>query len=90
MKLTGMLKKQVEKAETREAAKETIAKAGMLLTDDELDQVSGGFIGGDQDYYHSRSEKYFCNDCKREFFSTAGDGKVRCSWCHHRNVYKVS
>ena len=42
MKLTGMLKKQVEKAETREAAKETIAKAGMLLTDDKLDQVSGG------------------------------------------------
>ena len=42
MKLTGELKKQVEKAESREAARETIANAGMLLSDDELDQVSGG------------------------------------------------
>ena len=40
MKLTGELKKKVEKAETREAARETIAQAGMLLNDDELDQVS--------------------------------------------------
>ena len=42
MKLTGNLKKQVEKAETREAARETIAQAGMLLNDEELDQVAGG------------------------------------------------
>ena len=42
MKLIGELKNQVEKAETREAARETIAQAGMLLNDDELDQVSGG------------------------------------------------
>ena len=42
MKLTGDLKKRVEKAETREAARETIADAGMLLNDDELDQVAGG------------------------------------------------
>ena len=42
MKLTGELKRQVEKAETKEEAREAIAKAGMLLTDDELDQVSGG------------------------------------------------
>ena len=42
MKLTGNLKKQVEKAETKEEARETIAKAGMLLSDDELDRVVGG------------------------------------------------
>ena len=42
MKLTGDLKKRVEKAETREAARETIADAGMLLNDDELDMVAGG------------------------------------------------
>ena len=42
MKLTGDLKKKVEKAETREAARETIEKAGMLLDDEELDQVAGG------------------------------------------------
>ena len=42
MKLTGNLKKQVEKVETREAARDAIASAGMLLNDDELDQVAGG------------------------------------------------
>ena len=42
MKLTGNLKKQVEKAQTREEAKEAIENAGMLLEDDELDMVAGG------------------------------------------------
>ena len=47
MKLTGKLKEKVEKAETKERAKELIANAGMELTDDEMDQVSGG--GGTSD-----------------------------------------
>ncbi len=42
MKLTGELKKQVEKTTNREEAKETIARAGMLLEDDELESVAGG------------------------------------------------
>ena len=42
MKLTGELKEKVSKAETKEQAKEIIASAGMELTDEELDQVSGG------------------------------------------------
>ena len=42
MKLTGKLKEDVEKAENKEQAKELIAEAGMLLDDDELEQVSGG------------------------------------------------
>ncbi len=42
MKLIGDLKKKVEKTSTKEEARETIAKAGMLLDDDELEQVSGG------------------------------------------------
>lgn len=42
MKLTGNLKEQVEKAKTKEEAKDIIAEAGMELTEDELDQVSGG------------------------------------------------
>ena len=41
MKLTGDLKKKVEATESRDEAKRTIEDAGMLLTDDELDQVSG-------------------------------------------------
>ena len=50
MKLIGNLKKQVEKAETKDEKKSLIENAGILLTDDELEQVSGGgdgFIYGD-------------------------------------------
>jgi hypothetical protein len=42
MKLIGNLKKKVENAKTKEEARDTIKKAGMLLDDDELEQVSGG------------------------------------------------
>ncbi len=42
MKLVGELKKQVEETNSKEEAKEVIEKAGMLLTDDELDNVTGG------------------------------------------------
>ena len=42
MQLTGELKQKVEKAENKEEAKNAIAKAGIILSDDELDQVSGG------------------------------------------------
>ncbi len=43
MKLVGELKDKVEKAENQEEAKEIIKEAGMELTDDELDQVAGGY-----------------------------------------------
>ena len=42
MKLTGKLKKQAEKAQTKEKVRHIIEKAGTLLSDDELDMVSGG------------------------------------------------
>ncbi len=42
MKLLGELKEKVENAETKEEAKKIIEKAGMELTDKELDQVAGG------------------------------------------------
>ena len=42
MELTGKLKEQVEKTETKEEANKTIEEAGMILDDAELDQVSGG------------------------------------------------
>ena len=45
MKLTGNLKKQVEKAETKDEKKSLIENAGMLLNDDELELVSGGRSG---------------------------------------------
>ena len=42
MELTGELKKKVEQTEDKEEAKKTIEEAGMILNDEELDQVAGG------------------------------------------------
>ena len=44
MKLIGELKKQVEETKNKEEAKEVIEKAGMQLTDEELDNVTGGVV----------------------------------------------
>lgn len=44
MKLTGLLKEKVDKAESMELAKGLIEEAGMELTDDELENVTGGRI----------------------------------------------
>ncbi len=49
MKLVGNLKKQVEATNSKEEAKELIENAGMQLTDDELDNVTGG-NGGTNPY----------------------------------------
>ena len=48
MKLTDNLKKQADNAAGIE--KKTIKKAGMKLSDDELDTVSGGFINRQCEY----------------------------------------
>ncbi len=42
MKLIGNLKEQGENAGTKAEARDAIKKAGMLLNDDELEQVAGG------------------------------------------------
>ncbi len=42
MKLIGQLKNKVEQAENKEEAKQIIQDAGMLLDDQEMDQVTGG------------------------------------------------
>ena len=44
MKLTGKLKDKVESVESKEEKKAIIAEAGMELTDEELDGVTGGAI----------------------------------------------
>ncbi len=46
MKLTGDLKSKVDNAKNKEEAKGIIEEAWMKLTDEELDQVSGGYNGG--------------------------------------------
>ncbi len=42
MELTGKLKEEVEKAKSKEKVKEAFEKAGLSLSDEELDNVSGG------------------------------------------------
>jgi len=59
MKLTGNLKKQVEKAETKNEKKSLIENAGMLLNDVELEQVSGG---GDMFYADTNANHMFSHD----------------------------
>ena len=44
MKLVGELKKQVEETKNKEESKKVIEKAGMQLTDEELDNVTGGLL----------------------------------------------
>ncbi len=58
MKLIGNLKKQIEETKNKEEAKEVIEKAGMELTDDELDYVVGGGRSSD-----GRGDYYYCNKC---------------------------
>ena len=43
MELIGELKQKVENAADREEARELIEEAGVKLTDEELEQVSGGY-----------------------------------------------
>ena len=45
MKLVGELKEKVEKAESKEEARDTIREAGIELTEEEMEQVVGGYIG---------------------------------------------
>ena len=56
MKLIGNLKKQVEETKNKEEAKEVIEKAGMELTDEELDQVAGVW---------ALSGIYYCDQCRK-------------------------
>ena len=42
MELTGELKEKVEQTKEKEEAKKTIEDAGVILNDEELDQVAGG------------------------------------------------
>lgn len=42
MELVGELKEKVEKAESKEEARDTIREAGIELTEEEMEQVTGG------------------------------------------------
>ena len=78
MKLVGNLKKQVEETTSKEEAKEVIEKAGMELTDEELDNVSGGCNNDDDD----DNTKCSCNPTgSKEHDWELIDGKLVCKHC---------
>ena len=75
MKLIGDLKKKVEETKNKEEAKEVIEKAGMQLTDEELDHVAGG-----TDYYGKCTDGGQHNWISK-FDSVAHQIVQRCSKC---------
>ena len=80
MNLTGKLKENVEKAKTREEAKKLIARAGMLLDDDELNQVSGGVNTV------PRIDKTKCPQCGGSWenvFAVRTSGMITTYKCHN-------
>lgn len=59
MKLIGNLKNQVENAKSKEEAKGVIEKAGMSLTADELEMVTGGMSApAGRQWYNSDATGY--------------------------------
>ena len=44
MELTGELKDKISKCETREQVKDQFKEAGLILSDEELDGISGGIL----------------------------------------------
>lgn len=71
MKLTGSLKKQADETNNREEKRSLIENAGMMLTEDELDMVSGGLLRSKSpclSCFYQNSER--CNHCyKLEVFN---------------------
>ena len=43
MELTKELKERIERAQSKEEAKQILEEAGIILDDAELDQVAGGY-----------------------------------------------
>ena len=89
MKLTGKLKEDVKGASDREEAKKIIAKAGMELTDEELDNVSGGLdiiVRLDYRQYHK------CKNpaCGAVYHGYKEKVPETCGMCHTRAGYLVS
>ena len=87
MKLTGILKDKVDKAETMEAKKDIIAEAGMELTDDELDMVAGGISNIEEIIVGASSIPFACRKCNEIFYIKAGATGVQCPAC--KKIYEI-
>ena len=65
MKLTGRLKERVDQAAGREEKRSLIEQAGMELTDDELDQVSGGRVKPNPCISCYKQDTSRCETCEK-------------------------
>lgn len=77
MRLTGELKKKVEQLQTKSEIKQAISDAGFELTEDELDNVTGGFDR------LPTSTSYLCPNCGRRAQGQieSRDGAMCCKAC---------
>ena len=75
MKLIGNLKKRVDQATDIAEKKSLIEKAGMQLTDDEMEQVAGG-----ANFF---SYEKNCPFCEKIAKVKMGESCPRCGWTYN-------
>ena len=81
MKLTGDLKKKVDAAASRDEARDTIANAGMELTDDELEQVAGGQWF--RNAFEPNPRQVVCPNCGMTMeWDDVDPASAACLYCH--------
>ena len=68
MKLTGILKNKVDKAETMAEKKDIIAQAGVELNDNELEMVTGGLKVIDYEELLETEELKHIKDIRDKYF----------------------
>ena len=75
MKLIGNLKKTVDEIDTKEGKRDAIRKAGILLTDDELEHVSGGVSPDVEQITGNNENDILDNDSDFDGLYTSSDPK---------------
>ena len=77
MKLIGNLKKQVEETKNKEEAKEVIEKAGIELTDEELEVIAGS----NQQVYVDPDSECSNSPFGKHYWSLQDDHTRICDFC---------
>ena len=95
MELIGKLKKDVENSKDIKEARSIMEKAGMRLTDEELQQISGGTGGSNPDVYYiygsNGADVYDNVDLKgTSIIHLDKNTEVKIKEYYRNNVYKIS
>jgi len=92
MKLIGRLKKDVESATSKTEANEILMNAGVELTPDELEYVTGGISTArpsqatDPSSNRTPSAHYKCKLCEKHFVSGS---TIQCDRCGNNDLNKI-